>query len=667
MNAERVASIAFVVGIFLPSVLFGIVMFIRFRRHPMIDRRKPELVLFEITFFTLSFLAYSLPFIIGDSAVFHAGAIVVINALCGWIGFFTAIYRLADLSLTLKITGEMGKTGLLNLKDMLLKENVWVKFRKYRRFPYSYVTILLVSCVMYSPMFFSVWSVSRKDEMSIDALNYVYVHQELILVCSMYAGGCALAAGLYWKVRTLGKESLGIVRELHVKIFVLVMLILHLALAVLVPGDFQVTYFRPQVVSMWIGYMVEVYVTLLNVVFTVLKDEKLKRKRAKKIEQANRRASISSSTSNNFGRPLKLRLETILHNPQLLELFRDFLKRELSLEHLLFIEAVGQFHGKYSQVDEENKNDQPQAASWGNYVQEARQIHRDFVDESGLAPVNVSGMCRNEIQAKVEQISREPEGVIDPDLFKSAYVEVSSLLAMDSLSRFKRDPNLEEYLLSIAPSTNGSSPAVTSGTSGHSLTEKEKEVKFWPPKHRKNVPSMTTTVTRESRRPSLTSGTSGHSHTEKEGAKKTVSNGSNNNVPRDIRRYSLTASANSHSEAAEVSRQKKPAGSVTPTSAPSLSLEMERFKQQKKTESATTAASAGPHPSSVATASPSVHASSSSQTPTPRALNSRILVDQDDRALRFPNSHHHAKHSSVATSVKTDSRPTTDIEIEYDE
>jgi hypothetical protein len=508
-DGERIATILFTFGIFLPSVLVASTLFIKYRKHPMIERRKPQLVLFEIANIVVSFLAYNLPTILLEFPKgVTAEMFVILSALCGWIAYSTSIYRLGDLSITLMIAGQMGKTGLFNLKD-LMKENIWVKLQRYRRFPYNYATILLVSGVLYIPMLAALLEVSRRKEHSLEAVLHIYRTQNPIPSFVCFVVGFITALYMNWKVRTQGAESLGIVRELHGKMLVLVMFLVN-GLLSKVPWEFQADYFRPHVVALWIGFMIEIQVTLFRVVAVVHKEERRKRRNRVKAVAAGRRQSISVSE---LGHPQRVKLDFVLNNPQVLELFREFLTKELSLEHLLFIEAVMKFHEKYDQVDEEDAADSP-SLSWATYVQDCKQMYRDFVDSEGLAPVNISHVNRGDVQRRVMQISHEDEGIPDPDFFKAAYVEVSTLLSMDSLNRFRRDPGFTEFMKKYT----GSSPA----TSVHSQEDKHF---FWPPKHRKS-PSIATTATRDTKRQSFTAeGISQTEYSVAYGVKKTVSTG----------------------------------------------------------------------------------------------------------------------------------------------
>eukprot|EP00475_Leptophrys_vorax_P033473 TRINITY_DN5262_c0_g1_i1.p1 TRINITY_DN5262_c0_g1~~TRINITY_DN5262_c0_g1_i1.p1 ORF type:complete len:576 (-),score=120.96 TRINITY_DN5262_c0_g1_i1:116-1654(-) len=509
----------------------------------------------------------------------------------------------------------MGKTGMLNLQDMM-KENWWVKFRRYRRFPYSYLTIVITACIMYLPMFFSVWAVDAKNGRTLHDLTTVYLNQNHIPLYVCYSLGCIISAVLNWKIKTLGEESLGIIRELRGKICVLFLFTFYLVLNAIVPVDFQRKYFRPQSVALWVAYLLEVYVTLLNIVFVVLRDEKMKRKRAKKIEQARRRSHSESSANATPAKPVKLKLETILQTPELLELFRDFLTRELSLEHLLFIEAVLKFHEQFTEALE-LEHTQKAASHWGQFVSQAQQIYHDFVDESGLAPVNVSFSCRSTIAVKIQQISREIDGVLDPDLFKCAYIEVYRVLALDSLSRFKRDPKMEQYAQQFAPSTGGSS-AVTSGTSGHSLTERDKENKLWPPKHKRGL-SMT--ATKDTRRVSLTSVGISHSADDHEFDRSL-------HKKHMVKKASVGASGSFGSP--------PPSGGFEMSERPSRAAANNPHKKSMSGEQSTVSVhviSPNPSPtgtSSAGPSSPSLGTESASATPRP-------TISQDDQVLRASN------------------------------
>jgi hypothetical protein len=153
------------------------------------------------------------------------------------------------------------------------------------------------------------------------------------------------------------------------------------------------------------------------------------------------KSNSSDSTpdkSRMINHPAKVSLSFVLENKEVLELFREFLCRELSLEHLMFIEAVKEFQAKYS---EKKSSDQ-----WKGFVEDAQALNSDYCDNNSIAPINISSACRDQIQSRVKSLSTQTPGMIEQDLFSQAEKEVVQLLTEDSLMRFKRDSKLIQWI-----------------------------------------------------------------------------------------------------------------------------------------------------------------------------------------------------------------------------
>jgi hypothetical protein len=132
----------------------------------------------------------------------------------------------------------------------------------------------------------------------------------------------------------------------------------------------------------------------------------------------------------------KISVEYILIDPVLLDMFREFLCRELSVEHLNFVEAVNSFKQKYG-ID---------SVEWLSYVSDCQKIYNDFCDPDCVAPVNISFSCKEETRIKVEKLSTQLSPAIqDVNFFDRPFKEVMCLLSQDSLMRFRRDAKFQEH------------------------------------------------------------------------------------------------------------------------------------------------------------------------------------------------------------------------------
>jgi hypothetical protein len=488
---EQIAVQVIIFGLVLPGFILGVGLMLMKRHwsHPVIERRNPELVLLEASAASLSILSFLFPFAFPNRV--NAGAVVFLNTFSAFVAFFTCIFRLATLSISLMIAAHFSKKGAQTV--VLTKQNVWVRFGRLRRFPFNIIIIFGLIWIVTLPNFLTYLRLELKDEYSFFAFHYLYGTQNPFSAYVCFGSGFIGAFVLWRKLKSVGVENFGIQKELGGKVYVLAVFLAGLFGGGAVPHSFQVRYFHVQVVVYSIALLVELYVTLWQVIWKTRVE--IKRVLARRSSDCNNSMRRSSDVHRDPG--TKVSLEFIFQDPHLVELFREFLCRELCVENLNFVEAVNQFNQKYFRGNDVRWMKRHKL-SWKTYVADCKTIYEEFCDTNCIAPVNISYVCREEIRLKVEQISASDQGVVDPHFFDSAYKDVAHLLARDSLMRFKDDVKYREYKKKVALA-----PLQTQTPTASRRTSSSGE-KFWAvtPKHKKNVSGDTAATIRTSRRTS---------------------------------------------------------------------------------------------------------------------------------------------------------------------
>jgi hypothetical protein len=421
---EQIAALLIIFGLLLPGLLLGISLMLqkRYWSHPIIKSRHPELAILEVCAASVSILSFLFPFAFVNKV--YAGVPVFLNTFCAFLAFFTAVFRLATLSVSLIITSRMSKKDSLD-DALLMKQTLWVRYSKLRKFPYNVIIIFSFVWLVTLPNFLDFLKLGMKWETSFFAFHFLYGSQNPFLALVLFGLGSFLSLIFWRKIKSTGVENFGIQRELGGKVYVLATFLISLIVGGMVPLSFQVRYFHIQVLLFSIAQLIELYFTLWQVLWVSHLDMRMMVLFL--TTDASHSAHLSSSTPGSWG--TREQLDSILNDPVLLELFREFLCRELTVEHLNFIEAVHSFNTKHTASGNEERQ---------SFVLNSKLIYNVFCDPDCAAPINISFTCREQLRISIEKIASSQQDV-DISLFERAYKDVTNLLAQDSLMRFMRD------------------------------------------------------------------------------------------------------------------------------------------------------------------------------------------------------------------------------------
>jgi hypothetical protein len=116
----------------------------------------------------------------------------------------------------------------------------------------------------------------------------------------------------------------------------------------------------------------------------------------------------------------------VLQDDHLCELFERYTLLEFSRENLLFYRAICQMRSTHSAL--------PPAAAQIFLVEKARSIHAQFIKQAAPAEVNISGVLRSRIEARLADVTAE----IGVSIFDEAQKEVFRLMQSWSFPRFLR-------------------------------------------------------------------------------------------------------------------------------------------------------------------------------------------------------------------------------------
>jgi hypothetical protein len=134
-------------------------------------------------------------------------------------------------------------------------------------------------------------------------------------------------------------------------------------------------------------------------------------------------------------------IERVLNDDELQKRFADFLCTEFCVEELLFLVAVREFKKHFSQ----RSSDETRTL--------ADDIYHKFVVETSPLSINISGKHRQDLH---EAFKKTPESrIITDTTFEDAYKEVSAMLSMDNLRRFKKQ-ELKGSKITSFPTSPGS-------------------------------------------------------------------------------------------------------------------------------------------------------------------------------------------------------------------
>jgi hypothetical protein len=259
-----------------------------------------------------------------------------------------------------------------------------------------------------------------------------------------------------WKLRGTGEENFGIKTELKVKVLCagILMLAIFLGLNKKVKNA-SVQFVDIRMIVSWPAAILETVFAVWKVIWDIRADQALGS--ATEVEVVSHRATATSeigvqagqTTENDIAKNgerdiMKVDLNEILADSNYLERFTEFLCRELSVEHLYFIQQVQAWKNKWAQVEN--------LENWQDYVTETVRVYEEFVNANGVAPVNISFSVRKAVKDTVSNLQQTEERKIQVDTFDGAYDEVYKLLKLDSLTRFRREMKLKPHrTASVSP------------------------------------------------------------------------------------------------------------------------------------------------------------------------------------------------------------------------
>lgn len=121
----------------------------------------------------------------------------------------------------------------------------------------------------------------------------------------------------------------------------------------------------------------------------------------------------------------KAELKHMLEHTMGLEKFREYLKKELADENILFWEEVRRW--KASET----------------FEGEAMALYTNYLAESAETQVNIPGKMRSEIKKALD------EGGFDRTVFDRADMEIYKLMVRDNYARFKKSTEFKEFFVSL--------------------------------------------------------------------------------------------------------------------------------------------------------------------------------------------------------------------------
>jgi hypothetical protein len=160
------------------------------------------------------------------------------------------------------------------------------------------------------------------------------------------------------------------------------------------------------------------------------------------VGSANVRAHSTSELSPNHANSkisyIKV-LEMILENDSATQSFENFLLKELSVENLLFIQAIQKLERGGQSAEE--------------LIKQGNQIYSKFVSSDADLEVNISSVCRSSLEAVFRSSVDSTVSVFEPMMqaFKQSKNEVIHLIAEDSLRRFCRSSEFKTLGMSLIP------------------------------------------------------------------------------------------------------------------------------------------------------------------------------------------------------------------------
>eukprot|EP00475_Leptophrys_vorax_P010946 TRINITY_DN17496_c0_g1_i1.p1 TRINITY_DN17496_c0_g1~~TRINITY_DN17496_c0_g1_i1.p1 ORF type:complete len:703 (-),score=150.73 TRINITY_DN17496_c0_g1_i1:33-2114(-) len=471
-------------SVYFPSSLVGMIFLMAsqaMRYDVKWIKRNPLLVTIEMTSFTLSVLFFSL-FYIAHGRV-RAGAAVSMYFFFGFIGLATVFFRLCHLQIEfqkVKLLLRMhGGHKIGQQSAGQLAASPWIKLRHFFESWRAIIIILIFSLIAIIVTQVEMQGCPKNEMNDVDALRDCYSRGSkpaAFFWIVMTATSCVFGFNLGYE----GKESLGIKRELELKVVGGILVILSSLLSNN-PRFYVGAEIRFMLI--WLALCWEASVTIWLLIWKIRKEKKKQRQsdnfqqlqeRPSDVSEINSPSGMRESKDATFSQiagvsgghdlrvsdmrvssPIQtnITLKAVLEDPKLSELFEEFLCSEFSVEHMLFVKAVSEFEDKWKKVDKFKD-----VNHWKKYVSDCVKIQSEFCDEKCLAPINISYGLRASITEEVKKIEgalvttteEAAAKAVDWHVFGKCDEEVRKLLSFDSLNRFKRSAPFEEYRTSAA-------------------------------------------------------------------------------------------------------------------------------------------------------------------------------------------------------------------------
>jgi hypothetical protein len=144
-------------------------------------------------------------------------------------------------------------------------------------------------------------------------------------------------------------------------------------------------------------------------------------------------SSPSAANAPKKGQTLQVAIDSmmrIIHFPETRDAFMKFLESEVAVENLLFLEACERFERSI----EQGKSDKELIQS----------MMENFIVATAPSCVNLPYQTRDLIVLKFDEMMKNVDSPIDPELFKVAKKNIINLLVTDSFRRFQLSPEFTE-------------------------------------------------------------------------------------------------------------------------------------------------------------------------------------------------------------------------------
>eukprot|EP00475_Leptophrys_vorax_P010277 TRINITY_DN1691_c0_g1_i4.p1 TRINITY_DN1691_c0_g1~~TRINITY_DN1691_c0_g1_i4.p1 ORF type:complete len:288 (+),score=69.51 TRINITY_DN1691_c0_g1_i4:1134-1997(+) len=233
-------------------------------------------------------------------------------------------------------------------------------------------------------------------------------------------------------LQSAGHENFGIKLELKRKIISGAILIVAILLGYIKP----IKQFSDEVVSVrmllsWPAIVIEIYISVWQVILDIRRE----------LSTHNLVTSVSD-----LSYILELSLNDVLADERLVAAFREFLCRELSVEHLYFIQTYQTWKAKWEPLEMVTID----ALLWKTYVGETLEIFNQYINYNAVACVNISSSTRELAKQDVLNLKAVVDScgmTIQVAIFARVCAEVHQLLSMDSMMRFKKDEKFRQICM----------------------------------------------------------------------------------------------------------------------------------------------------------------------------------------------------------------------------